>query len=201
MTTSDSGSSALPAQLPEEQSPEEPRVQLPAQPPGDPAKDPPRREVRITTGLTTDVLDVGAAHDDVVDAEAGGVGVFSGVVRNHHDGRRVREITYEAWEELAPGALRDVADDVVARHPGVRAVHVVHRLGRLDVGEVSIVCAASAPHRDEALRAASALIDEVKERVPVWKREVFADGTVGWPGTSDAATPEQDHRSAPPSQN
>lgn len=148
--------------------------------------------MRITTGLTTDVLDAGAAHDDVLDDEAGGVGVFSGVVRNHHEGRPVREITYEAWEDVAPAALREVANDVVARHPGVRAVHVVHRLGRLDVGEVSIVCAASAPHRDEALRAASALIDEVKGRVPVWKREVFADGTVGWPGTDDDGGPGRD---------
>lgn len=155
----------------------------PVQPAGDPALDPPRGEVRITTFLTHQVIDVGAAHDDVVDVEAGGVGLFTGVVRNHHDGQRVRELTYEAWDEVAPDRLREVATEVAADHPGVRAVHVVHRLGRLDVGEVSIVCAASAPHRGEALHAASALIDEVKERVPVWKREVLDDGTIGWPGS------------------
>ncbi len=155
----------------------------PVQPAGDPALDPPRGEVRVTTFLTEDRIDVGAAHDDVLDVEAGGVGIFTGVVRNHHDGKRVRELTYEAWDEVAPDRLRQVAREVAADHPGVRAVHVVHRLGRLDVGEVSIVCAASAPHRAEALRAASALIDEVKARVPVWKREVLDDGTVAWPGS------------------
>ncbi len=154
----------------------------PAQPAGDPARDPPRGAVRVTTFLTTDPIDVAAAHDDVLDVEAGGVGIFTGVVRNHHDGRPVQHLTYEAWDEVAPTALREVADDVAGRHAGVRAVHVVHRLGRLDVGEVSIVCAASAPHRDEALRAAAALIDEVKTRVPVWKREVLGDGSVEWPG-------------------
>ncbi len=155
----------------------------PVQPAGDPALDPPRGEVRVTTFLTDEPIDVGAAHDDVLDVEAGGVGIFTGVVRNHHDGQPVRELTYEAWDDVAPDRLREVAVGVAADHPGVRAVHVVHRLGRLDVGEVSIVCAASAPHRDEALRAASALIDEVKARVPVWKREVLDDGTVAWPGS------------------
>lgn len=162
---------------------------IPAQPAGDPALDPPRSGVRVTTFLTTDPIDVGAAHDDVVDVEAGGIGVFTGVVRNHHDGQPVRELTYEAWEEVAPDALRDVAEDVAAAHPGVRAVHVVHRLGRLGVGEVSIVCAASAPHRAEALAAASALIDEVKARVPVWKREVRGDGSVSWPGAAHPVAP------------
>ena len=170
-----------------EAGPPEPTGHAPAQPAGDPTMDPPRTGVRITAALVDDVIDVAAAHDDVVDPEAGAVGLFTGVVRNHHDGHAVSELTYEAWPERAPRALREVAESVAADHPGVRAVHVVHRVGRLEVGDVSIVCAASAPHRAEALAAAGDLIDRVKADVPVWKREVHADGAVSWP---NAARPD-----------
>ena len=154
----------------------------PAQPRGHAQHDPPRGEVRIRTLLTRDPLDVAAAHDDVVHPEAGGIGVFSGLVRNHHDGEAVDHLEYEAWEGRAEQMLEQVARQVAAAHPSVRAVHVSHRIGRLEVGEVSVLCVASAPHRDQALAAASDLIDEVKAQVPIWKRETLADGTVRWPG-------------------
>ncbi len=153
-----------------------------AQPTGDPALDPPRDGVRVVTSITTEPIDVVGAHDDVAHPECGGIGVFTGLVRNHHDGAAVDHLEYEAWEDRAEVALREVAADVAAAHPSVRAVHVVHRIGRLEVGEVSIVCAASAPHRDQALAAAGDLIDEVKRRVPIWKRETTVDGDVRWPG-------------------
>lgn len=155
---------------------------MPAQPAGDPRLDPPRDGVRVHVEVTRAPIDVGFAHDAVVDPQAGAVGVFSGVVRNHHDGEVVASITYEAWEERAPAALEAVAAEVARRHSGVRAVHVVHRVGALGVGEVSIVCAASAPHRAEALAAVGDLIDLVKERVPIWKREELVDGRISWPG-------------------
>lgn len=144
--------------------------------------DPPRAEVVVRILLTTDPLDVATAHRDVEHPEAGGIGVFSGLVRNHHDGDPVDHLVYEAWEDRAREALDEVARDVAAAHPSLRAVHVAHRLGRLEVGDVSVLCAASAPHRDQAIAAAMALIDEVKARVPIWKRETLADGTVRWPG-------------------
>lgn len=161
---------------------------MPAQPHGDPTADPERTEVRVSTELTTAPLDVAAIHAAVVHPEAGGIGVFSGVVRNHHDGAAVDHLEYEAWQERARQALREVADDVAARHPSVRAIQVSHRIGRLEVGEVSVVCAASAPHRQQALAAAGELIDLVKQRVPIWKRETLADGTVRWPGCGDGHT-------------
>ena len=154
----------------------------PAQPRGRAHDDPDRVEVRVRTRLTHDPLDVAAAHRDVEHPEAGGIGVFSGLVRNHHDGDAVDHLEYEAWEDRAAELLEQVARDVAAAHPSVRAVHVSHRVGRLEVGEVSVLCAASAPHRDQALAAASDLIDEVKARVPIWKRETLADGSVRWPG-------------------
>jgi molybdopterin synthase catalytic subunit len=156
-----------------------------AQPDGDPRLDPPRAGSTVTTLLTSDVLDVSAAHEAVVHPEAGGIGIFVGTVRDHHDGRRVAHLTYEAWHERATAALDEVADETVARHPGVRAVYLAHRIGRLEIGEVSVVCAASAPHRGQALTAAADLIDTVKARVPIWKREVLADGAVRWPGSDD----------------
>ena len=154
----------------------------PAQPRGHAHLDPPRADVRVDTHLTRDPLDVAAAHRAVEHPEAGGIGVFSGLVRNHHDGAAVDHLEYEAWEDRAGQMLDEVARDVAAAHPSLRAVYVAHRIGRLEVGEVSVVCAASAPHRGQALDAASALIDEVKARVPVWKRETLVDGTVRWPG-------------------
>lgn len=153
-----------------------------AQPRGHEWLDPPRHEVVVQTLLTTDPLDVAGAHRDVEHPEAGGVGVFSGLVRNHHDGDAVDHLVYEAWEDRAAEALELVARDVAAAHPAVRAVHVSHRIGRLEVGEISVLCAASAPHRGQALAAAADLIDEVKARVPIWKRETLTDGTVRWPG-------------------
>lgn len=154
----------------------------PAQPRGHATHDPPRGDVVVTALLTEDALDVAAAHRDVEHREAGGIGVFSGLVRNHHDGDPVDHLEYEAWEDRAAEALQQVARDVAAAHPAVRAVHVSHRVGRLEVGEISVLCAASAPHRGQALAAASDLIDEVKARVPIWKRETLTDGTVRWPG-------------------
>lgn len=158
------------------------RPESPAQPHGDPRRDPPRQGVQVHTTLTRDPLDVAAAHRDVEHPQAGGIGVFTGLVRDHHDGDAIDHLEYEAWEQRAEQALAEVAEDVAAAHPAVRAVHVSHRIGRLEVGEVSVVCAASAPHRDQALAAASDLIDEVKARVPIWKRETLADGGVRWPG-------------------
>ena len=154
----------------------------PAQPRGHAHRDPDRAGVRVRTLLTRQPLDVATAHADVEHPEAGGIGVFSGLVRNHHDGEAVDHLEYEAWEERAERLLDEVAHAVASAHPSVRAVHVSHRIGRLDVGEVSVLCAASAPHRDQALAAAAALIDEVKARVPIWKRETLADGSVRWPG-------------------
>lgn len=146
-------------------------------------RDPARGEVRVTVELTTDPLDVARAHELVVHPEAGGIGLFSGTVRNHHAGDAVDSLVYEAWHEQAEEAMRAVADGVVAAFPGVRCVYVGHRLGPLAVGEVSVVCAASAPHRDEALAAATALIDRVKASVPIWKHEFLTDGRDRWPGS------------------
>lgn len=144
--------------------------------------DPPRATPSVTVRLTIERLDLGEAYAAVAHPESGGVGLFAGVVRNHHEGDAVRGLEYEAWEDAATPALRAVADGVLADCPGVRAVYAAHRLGALEVGEVSVVVAASAPHRQEALKAAQLLIDRVKAEVPIWKKEHLSDGTSRWPG-------------------
>lgn len=157
----------------------------PAQPPGDPVLDPPRAGVAVRTELTGRTISAADAVEAVAHPQSGGTAVFVGTVRDHHDGVTVCSLTYEAWEERAEQALEEVAREVADEFPGVRAVHVAHRTGELAVGEASVVCAASAPHREEALAAASRLIDLVKERVPIWKHEHLADGSSRWAGEPD----------------
>lgn len=107
----------------------------------------------------------------------GGLTLFVGVVRDHADGRSVTAMEYEAYEPMAEGEMERIEAGLSARFPGVRLV-MRHRVGRLLVGEVAVAVAASAPHRDEAFAACRAGIEEIKARVPVWKREWGPDGSV-----------------------
>ncbi len=155
---------------------------LPAQPPGDPTLDPPRAGTSVDVRLTTEPLSIDAAYAAVIDPTCGGIGLFCGVVRNHHDGDEVSHLEYEAWEEQVEPAMRAVAERVLAARPALRSVHISHRVGRLEIGDLSVIVAAAAPHRDEAIAAAQELIDDVKASVPIWKHEFLVDGTERWPG-------------------
>ncbi|MEJ2859421.1 MULTISPECIES: molybdenum cofactor biosynthesis protein MoaE [Saccharothrix] len=115
----------------------------------------------------------------VENAGAGAVVTFSGVVRDHDHGRTVRELEY-VGHPTAGDVVAEVVADVVAKFTGVRAVAVSHRVGELRIGDVALACAVSAEHRGEAFAVCSELVDEVKRRLPVWKRQVFADGTDEW---------------------
>lgn len=125
-----------------------------------------------------DVAEVLAAVDD---PGAGGVVSFTGVVRDTDGGRGVRELEYVAHPD-AVQALQAMAETVVREVP-VRAVAALHRTGLLAVGDVAVVVAASAAHRGEAFEAARRLIDDLKATVPIWKRQVFAEGDEQWVGT------------------
>jgi molybdenum cofactor biosynthesis protein MoaC len=117
-------------------------------------------------------------------AGAGAVCAFLGVVRDHNEGRAVAKLEYEAYPSMAIAEMKRIAGDIGGEIPGVRLA-VIHRTGALAVGDVAVVCAASAPHRDEAYRACRTLIDRVKANVPIWKREHGPDGAV-WIGWQDA---------------
>lgn len=112
---------------------------------------------------------------------AGGVVLFSGVVRNETDGRPVKFLEYEAHPPMAVAKMREIGLAARARWPGVKRVAMQHRTGRLEIGEASVLIAVSAAHRAEAFEACRYAIDTLKRTVPVWKKEHFEDGEV-WVG-------------------
>jgi molybdopterin synthase catalytic subunit len=133
---------------------------------------------RLLVSISELPLDV-AAHERIVTrASAGAHVVFCGVVRDVDHGRRVVELEYEA-HPTAEQVLRDVAVQLAAL-PSIDGLAVSHRIGRLAVGDVALVAAVSSMHRREAFEVCSRLVDEVKHRLPVWKRQVFSDGTDEW---------------------
>lgn len=128
-------------------------------------------------------LDV-AEHAALVDqAAAGAVVTFAGVVRDHDGGRAVRGLEYSA-HPTAEKIVAEVAAGVAARATGVRAIAVSHRIGPLGIGDVALACAVAADHRKEAFAACAELVDEVKRLLPVWKHQLFADGSDEWVGSA-----------------
>jgi molybdopterin synthase catalytic subunit len=113
--------------------------------------------------------------------EDGAVVVFDGIVRNHTRGRRTLHLDYEAYEEMALRQMRELGLKARERF-GVRQVTVLHRLGRLEIGETSVLIVVASGHRSAAFEACRWLIDTLKQSVPIWKKETFADGAVWTPG-------------------
>lgn len=144
--------------------------------------------LRSHARLTAEPLSTEAALAFAADPSAGGTVLFTGNVRDHAEGRDVAALEYEAFAERAEPQLRDLAAQAALRWPSLRAVWLEHRVGRLEIGEAAVVVACSAPHRDDAFVAARWLIDTLKDTVPIWKREHWADGGAHWPGTPDVAT-------------
>ena len=141
----------------------------------------PHEEVLRLIALRDSPIDPAEVVAAVSDAGAGGVVSFTGLVRESDGGRDVTALEYVAHPD-ALAALRAVAEAVAADLP-VKAVAAVHRTGLLAVGDVAVVVAAAAPHRAEAFEAARRLIDDLKQTVPIWKRQVFAEGDQEWVGT------------------
>jgi len=125
--------------------------------------------------LVREPIDVAALQD--VASRDGALCLFLGVVRGDNDGRGVLRLEYEAYEEMALPLMEEIAADA-RRQFGVGDVRIVHRLGRLEVGEVSVAVAAASPHRAEAFAACRYAIDTLKARVPIWKKEFYTDGAV-----------------------
>jgi molybdopterin synthase catalytic subunit len=123
-------------------------------------------------------LSVTEHEEAVADKAAGAVVSFAGVVRDHDGGRGVTELEY-VGHPTAQDVLAELAAEFAAR-PELHAVAVSHRIGVLGVGDVALACAVSAAHRGEAFAACAELVDEVKRRLPIWKRQVFTDGEEEW---------------------
>ena len=126
--------------------------------------------------ITSEPLDPKRLVEAVRRDEAGAIALFYGVVRNENLGRAVHYLEYDAYPEMAVKKMREVADEVRARFP-VTGIGVLHRTGRLEIGETSLLVAVSSGHRAEAFEACHFAVDRIKQIVPVWKKEVWTDGS------------------------
>jgi molybdopterin synthase catalytic subunit len=140
--------------------------------------------------LTSEPIDPRQAEAAVGGPDRGAVAGFLGVVRDHHEGRRVVRIEYHAYVPMAEATLREIAAEAEARF-GTPHVAIVHRTGDLGVGDISLQVAVAAVHRREALEACAFVVEEVKMRAPIWKKE-FGEGGAFWIEGPDS------HRSAGP---
>ncbi|MDZ4270112.1 MAG: molybdenum cofactor biosynthesis protein MoaE [Mycobacterium sp.] len=133
----------------------------------------------VRAALTERPID-SAEHEALVSHHAAGaVVVFAGVVRDHDGGRTVTRLDYSSHPS-AEKTLADVVAEIAADCAGVRAIAVSHRVGTLHIGDVALVAAVAADHRHAAFETCARLVDSVKERLPVWKHQFFADGTDEW---------------------
>ena len=131
----------------------------------------------VLTRLTRDRIDAEPLIRAAKSGEDGAVVVFDGIVRNNSRGRRTLYLDYEAYEEMAAKQMKELAGEAITRF-SVRHVSIVHRLGRLNVGETSVLIIVASAHRAQAYEASRWLIDTLKKTVPIWKKETFADGAV-----------------------
>lgn len=129
-------------------------------------------------------LSVAEATAAVSGPHVGGIDLFLGAVRDHNDGRAVTRLEYHAYVSMAEKEMRRIAEEIEREIPGVKLA-ALHRVGSLAVGDLAVICAAGAVHRGEAFQACRALIDRIKHRVPIWKREHGPDGPY-WVGWEDA---------------
>lgn len=143
----------------------------------------------VYASVTADVIDPTAVLGRVGSDEDGATILFLGVVRDHADGRAVSGMRYDAYVEMAQPVLQSVAEEAAERL-GTDRVAVVHRVGELEIGDISVAIAVSSPHRAESFDASRYVIEEIKKRLPVWKKEHYLDGSEAWvegtvpPGTA-----------------
>lgn len=129
--------------------------------------------------LSTDPLDTKACRDAILRDSAGALVVFEGNVREENEGRKVTRLEYEGAEELARKAFADIEAEAHEKFD-ILDVHCTHRVGDLAIGDTAVWIGVVAAHRDAAFQACRYTIDELKQRVPVWKKEHYADGDSGW---------------------
>jgi molybdopterin synthase catalytic subunit len=130
--------------------------------------------------IVTEPIDVGQVVEMVSDPSMGAVVPFLGVVREWTKGKRTLYLYYDAYVDMAERKLAEIGEEIERKWPGSRAA-IVHRIGRLDIGEVAVVVAVASPHRADAFEASRYGIERIKEVVPIWKKEYWEDGTA-WIG-------------------
>jgi molybdopterin synthase catalytic subunit len=152
--------------------------------------------VAETSHLTRETLQLGPLLALVADPACGAQAIFLGTVRNANRGRAVVAIEYSAYELLAARTLARIAAELEAEAPGLRLA-LCHRLGRIEVGEASIAIVAASPRRDAALTAIRTALERVKSEAPIWKREIYADGSAEWREEEPLAAPRGPGESSP----
>lgn len=136
-------------------------------------------EESLTFLISPDAIDVDAVRRAMSDPNCGAYAQFEGWVRNVNEGRDVERLEYEVYEPLAEREGMRIIEEAVREFGLTRAV-CVHRSGLLELGDCAVIVAVTAPHRDEAFRGCRYIIDEVKARLPIWKKEYYADGEREW---------------------
>lgn len=129
--------------------------------------------------LTNAAIDIAPLRLELAAAQCGGYASFEGWVRDHNEGQQVLRLEYQSYEPLALREGERIISEARERF-AVPGVLCIHRMGLLEIGDIAVWVAASAPHRDEAFRACRYVIDEVKHRVPIWKKEHYVNGNSGW---------------------
>lgn len=129
--------------------------------------------------MTCETIDPAALRTQLADEAAGAYAAFEGWIRNENEGREVLRLEYESFIPLAEKEGRRVLEEASAKYPIIRAA-CMHRIGLLEIGECAVWVGVCAPHRDEAFAACRFIIDQVKVRLPIWKKEHYADGDSGW---------------------
>ena len=129
--------------------------------------------------ITSDAIDYPALTESVRSSQSGAVILFLGTVREMTDGRRTKALAYETYPQMAEAKLVELEAVARSRWP-VDRVGIVHRIGQLELGEISVAIAVSCPHRKQAFEAGQFLIDELKVSVPIWKQEQWDDGSTEW---------------------
>lgn len=152
-------------------------------------------ETRGHAAIVREAIDTASVLQDLKRPEDGAVAVFEGIVRNHTRGRRTLYLDYEAYEEMALKQVEELAGRARAEFK-IREVAIIHRLGRLEIGETSVLIVVASAHRAAAFDACRWLIDTLKRTVPIWKKEHFEDGAVwadGEPFPDEIASPQGTH--------
>ena len=124
-----------------------------------------------------DAIDLQAVLKSVEDPSAGAIYIFVGTTRNHSHGKKVVALEYDAYQPMAQKFMTKIAEEIQSRC-NIARISIVHRIGRVEIGEASVVIAVSAAHRKEAFEACRFAIDELKKVVPIWKKEFYEDGNV-----------------------
>ncbi|MBK8503698.1 MAG: molybdenum cofactor biosynthesis protein MoaE [Saprospiraceae bacterium] len=131
----------------------------------------------IDITLLSEPLSIESGYHFVSSPDCGGINIFVGTVRNKTAGKPVSRLDFEAYEPMAVSEMRKIATDLGSKF-GANKVSIHHRVGNLEIGEIAVIIAVSAPHRKAAFEACQYAIDTLKQTVPIWKKEIFEDGEV-----------------------